>query len=136
MFHILHPFLSFFVPFFPIIESNHHHLEKNWGKPRNHGAQPPNRVQLKNMPFPPPPPFFPSNPRNPKMSSPVQITPQPQTGGVARPSEATSPQTLDIVRCSRCQQSLSLGQSGRSVVQFGMNSYYCSRCATKVGFGG
>ncbi|KAJ5400149.1 hypothetical protein N7465_010638 [Penicillium sp. CMV-2018d] len=70
------------------------------------------------------------------MSSPVQITPQPQTGGVARPSEATSPQTLDIVRCSRCQQSLSLGQSGCSVVQFGMNSYYCSRCATKVGFGG
>ncbi|CAP99836.1 Pc22g25480 [Penicillium rubens Wisconsin 54-1255] len=65
------------------------------------------------------------------MSSPVQITPQPQTGGVARPSEATSPQTLDIVRCSRCQQSLSLGQSGCSVVQFGMNSYYCSRCANK-----
>ncbi|EKV05315.1 hypothetical protein PDIG_37050 [Penicillium digitatum PHI26] len=70
------------------------------------------------------------------MSSPVQITPQPQTGSVARPSEATSPQTLDIVRCSRCQQSLSLGQSSRSIVQFGMNSYYCSRCATKVGFGG
>ncbi|KAJ5170897.1 uncharacterized protein N7500_003680 [Penicillium coprophilum] len=68
------------------------------------------------------------------MSSPVQITPQPQTGGVARPSGA-SPPTLDIVRCSRCQQSLSLGQSGSSIVQFGMNSYYCGRCAAKVGFG-
>ncbi|KAJ5474288.1 hypothetical protein N7475_003854 [Penicillium sp. IBT 31633x] len=68
------------------------------------------------------------------MSSPVQVIPQPESDGVDRPS-ATSPQTLDIVRCSRCQQSLSLGQSGGSVVQFGMNSYYCSRCATKVGFG-
>ncbi|KAJ5787942.1 hypothetical protein N7457_002932 [Penicillium paradoxum] len=67
------------------------------------------------------------------MSSPVQIT-QPQTNGVDRPS-ATSPQILDIVRCSRCQQSLSLGQSGCGAVQFGMNSYYCNRCATKVGFG-
>ncbi|KAJ5964911.1 uncharacterized protein N7479_004787 [Penicillium vulpinum] len=70
------------------------------------------------------------------MSSPVQITPQPQTDDVVRPAEASPPQILDIVRCSRCQQSLSLGQSGCSIVQFGMNSYYCSRCATKVGFGG
>ncbi|KAJ5086130.1 hypothetical protein N7532_010901 [Penicillium argentinense] len=70
------------------------------------------------------------------MSSPaVQITPQPQPdGGVPHPS-GTSPPILDIVRCSRCQQSLSLAsQSNSGAVQFGMNSYYCNRCASKVGF--
>ncbi|KAJ5325398.1 hypothetical protein N7541_011793 [Penicillium brevicompactum] len=64
------------------------------------------------------------------MSSPVQI---PQD--IPRITQATSP-TFDIVRCSRCQQSLSLSQSGSGAVQFGMNSYYCNRCASKVGFGG
>ncbi|KAJ5855479.1 uncharacterized protein N7529_009423 [Penicillium soppii] len=72
--------------------------------------------------FPPPPP--PST-----MSPPIQIPPGiPQTS-------PTSP-TFDIVRCSRCQQSLSLSQSGSTAVQFGMNSYYCNRCASKVGFSG
>ncbi|KAJ5573390.1 uncharacterized protein N7459_007817 [Penicillium hispanicum] len=66
------------------------------------------------------------------MTSPVVHIPPP---GVPRPTEATSAMTFDVVRCSRCQQSLSLAnQSGSGVVQFGMNSYYCSRCASKVGF--
>ncbi|KAJ5542791.1 hypothetical protein N7535_005214 [Penicillium sp. DV-2018c] len=65
------------------------------------------------------------------MSSPAPTT-QPQTGGQP---VATSPQTLDNIRCSRCQRALSIGPSG-GAVQFGMNSYYCSRCAAKVGFGG
>ncbi|KAJ5179131.1 hypothetical protein N7492_002341 [Penicillium capsulatum] len=67
------------------------------------------------------------------MSSPVvQFPSQP---GIVAPAEATSPPTLDIVRCSRCQQSLSLAhQSASGAVQFGMNSYYCTRCASKVGF--
>ncbi|KAJ5143351.1 uncharacterized protein N7515_002138 [Penicillium bovifimosum] len=68
------------------------------------------------------------------MSSPMPITTQPETEGVARPA-TTSPQTLDNVRCSRCQRTLNIGPSG-GAVQFGMNSYYCSRCAAKVGFGG
>jgi hypothetical protein len=41
------------------------------------------------------------------------------------------------VRCSRCQRSLSINDSSTpapGVVQFGMNSYYCSRCASMVGF--
>lgn len=44
---------------------------------------------------------------------------------------------LDIVRCSRCQRSLSIQHTSppsAGVVQFGMNSYYCSRCASMVGF--
>lgn len=43
---------------------------------------------------------------------------------------------FDIVRCSRCQRSMSLEKSESSpgIVRFGMNSYYCSRCASMVGF--
>lgn len=55
--------------------------------------------------------------------------------------QGTSPQSpltelnFDIVRCSRCQRSLSLeNSSSPGVVRFGMNSYYCSRCASMVGF--
>lgn len=68
------------------------------------------------------------------MSSPaVQITPQPQP--LSGPASSPSPPTLDVVRCSRCQQSLSLASHTSSgAVQFGMNSYYCHRCAAKVGF--
>ncbi|KAF3394265.1 hypothetical protein F1880_004916 [Penicillium rolfsii] len=70
------------------------------------------------------------------MNSPVvPISPQPT---LPPPSEASPKHglTLDIVRCSRCQQSLSLAShsTASGVVQFGMNSYYCHRCASKVGF--
>ncbi|EPS28089.1 hypothetical protein PDE_03035 [Penicillium oxalicum 114-2] len=70
------------------------------------------------------------------MSSPaIQFSPAPSD---PRPTKPSSMQelTLDIVRCSRCQQSLSLASqsTGSGVVQFGMNSYYCHRCASKVGF--
>ncbi|PTU23418.1 hypothetical protein P175DRAFT_0508101 [Aspergillus ochraceoroseus IBT 24754] len=75
-------------------------------------------------------------------SSSVQIQPPP-TGtagkGVGSHSSAgSSPGSIsfDIVRCSRCQRSMSLGNESSSpgVVRFGMNSYYCSRCASMVGF--
>jgi len=53
-------------------------------------------------------------------------------------SESTSSSvSFDIVRCSRCQRSLSIENASSpapGVVQFGMNSYYCSRCASMVGF--
>ncbi|KAJ5219395.1 uncharacterized protein N7498_001494 [Penicillium cinerascens] len=67
------------------------------------------------------------------MSSPaVQITPQPHP--ISHPG-SSSPPAFDLVRCSRCQQSLGLGNHTASgAVQFGMNSYYCHRCAAKVGF--
>ncbi|PGH23269.1 hypothetical protein AJ80_02685 [Polytolypa hystricis UAMH7299] len=44
----------------------------------------------------------------------------------------TSSLHFDVVRCSRCQRSLSLENTGSSpgVVRFGINSYYCSRCAS------
>lgn len=51
------------------------------------------------------------------------------------PDSASSGMNFDIVRCSRCQRSLSLeNESSPGVVRFGMNSYYCSRCASMVGF--
>lgn len=74
------------------------------------------------------------------MSSPsVQVQPQPNTtkGVSSRPSPDSSPDAMsfDIVRCSRCQRSLCLeNESSPGVVRFGMNSYYCSRCASMVGF--
>ncbi|PKX89685.1 uncharacterized protein P174DRAFT_378486 [Aspergillus novofumigatus IBT 16806] len=75
------------------------------------------------------------------MSSPsVQVQHQPSSGTkpVTSPSTTDSGPTsmnFDIVRCSRCQRSMSLENgSTPGVVRFGMNSYYCSRCASMVGF--
>jgi hypothetical protein len=57
----------------------------------------------------------------------------------ASSSGSTSPKSsLDIVRCSRCQRSLSINTSlpahHSGAVRFGTNSYYCTRCANVVGF--
>lgn len=54
-------------------------------------------------------------------------------------SRSASPRaSIDIVRCSRCQRSLTIdptsSSSAQGVVRFGLNSYYCSRCANHVGF--
>ncbi|KAE8145836.1 hypothetical protein BDV25DRAFT_133448 [Aspergillus avenaceus] len=74
------------------------------------------------------------------MSSPsVQVQPQPSSGakGVSHTTKESGPAAMnfDIVRCSRCQRSMSLeNDSSPGVVRFGMNSYYCSRCASMVGF--
>lgn len=46
--------------------------------------------------------------------------------------------SLDIVRCSRCQRALSIDSTGPAcqsgAIRFGLNSYYCTRCANHVGF--
>ncbi|KAL2218675.1 hypothetical protein M432DRAFT_381855 [Thermoascus aurantiacus ATCC 26904] len=76
------------------------------------------------------------------MSSPSVQIQQPQSSsasqGIAPRSSNSTAATaaFDVVRCSRCQLSLSLENTSSSpgVVQFGMNSYYCSRCASMVGF--
>ena len=54
-------------------------------------------------------------------------------------SRSASPKSsLDIVRCSRCQRSLSIDTTlpahSSGAVKFAMNSYYCTRCADVVGF--
>lgn len=48
-------------------------------------------------------------------------------------SGSSSASTPQIVYCSRCQRS-SFGTQG--MVCFAMNSYYCTRCASLVGYGG
>ncbi|RJE18650.1 hypothetical protein PHISCL_09010 [Aspergillus sclerotialis] len=72
------------------------------------------------------------------MSSPsVQVQPQASGGakGVTSSQSGTTSPSFDIVRCSRCQRSLSIeNESSRDAVRFGMNSYYCTRCASMVGF--
>ncbi|KAL2813618.1 hypothetical protein BDW59DRAFT_30579 [Aspergillus cavernicola] len=77
------------------------------------------------------------------MSSSVQVARPPTgTSGKDVSSHSTAGSTpgslgFDIVRCSRCQRSMSLeNESTPGVVRFGMNSYYCSRCASMVGFNG
>lgn len=78
------------------------------------------------------------------MSSPsVQVQPQSSGGSTKNVSaSSTNPNAVDsnfdIVRCSRCQRSMSLekNESSPGIVRFGMNSYYCSRCASMVGFVG
>ncbi|CBF89817.1 uncharacterized protein ANIA_10050 [Aspergillus nidulans FGSC A4] len=71
-------------------------------------------------------------------SSSVQVTRPPSSAGTGKDVANTSaPGTMsfDIIRCSRCQKSLSIeSDSTPGVVRFGMNSYYCSRCASMVGF--
>ncbi|KAL4802691.1 hypothetical protein BDV18DRAFT_146352 [Aspergillus unguis] len=70
------------------------------------------------------------------MSS-VQV-PRPPSGtgaDVAPTGPVPGSLGFDIVRCSRCQRSMSLeSEATPGVVRFGMNSYYCSRCASMVGF--
>ncbi|KAK7538766.1 uncharacterized protein J3D65DRAFT_667413 [Phyllosticta citribraziliensis] len=46
-------------------------------------------------------------------------------------SSATPP-VLHFVRCSRCHRSGS--QGSKDMVGWGMNSYYCTRCADMVGY--
>lgn len=42
--------------------------------------------------------------------------------------------SLDFARCSRCQRTPSIDKSGRSnMVQYGLNLWYCKRCASLVG---
>jgi hypothetical protein len=54
------------------------------------------------------------------------------------PGQSPSPKpSVDIVRCCRCQRSLTVDLSSGSlkgVVPFGVNSYYCTRCARLVGY--
>ncbi|OJD11323.1 hypothetical protein ACJ73_09567, partial [Blastomyces percursus] len=70
-------------------------------------------------------------------SPPIQKSSSNASGAGLTPrtsSDSTNPvaSTFDIVRCSRCQRSLCLEHSSSSpgVVRFGVNSYYCSRCAS------
>ena len=60
------------------------------------------------------------------------------TGSIPSPNQSPSPAaSVDIVRCSRCQRSLTVDVSSpnlRGAVPFGMNSYYCLRCAKLVGY--
>ncbi|OJI96298.1 hypothetical protein ASPVEDRAFT_120937 [Aspergillus versicolor CBS 583.65] len=70
-------------------------------------------------------------------SSSVQVPRPPSSTGKDVAPSGSNPGSLgfDIVRCSRCQRSMSLeSESTPGVVRFGMNSYYCSRCASMVGF--
>lgn len=72
-------------------------------------------------------------PNQPSKDSPGAFTPRSSSDSTA-PSAGSSA-SFDIVRCSRCQRSLSLDSSSSpGVVRFGVNSYYCSRCAAMVGF--
>lgn len=73
------------------------------------------------------------------MSSSVQVQAQPSkpSQDVTTPPSPTPScdMNLDIVRCSRCQRSMSLrNEWSPEAVRFGMNSYYCTRCANMVGY--
>ncbi|KAI9370370.1 hypothetical protein BJX61DRAFT_515846 [Aspergillus egyptiacus] len=72
------------------------------------------------------------------MSSSSLQVPRPPSGTSGKDvsaSGSTNALGFDIVRCSRCQRSMSVENGSTSeAVRFGMNSYYCSRCASMVGF--
>ncbi len=53
-------------------------------------------------------------------------------------SSSSTDSSLDLARCSRCQRTPSLGVDGQgksNMVQYGLNLWYCNRCATMVGLG-
>lgn len=51
------------------------------------------------------------------------------------PAFESAKSSLDLARCSRCQRTPSIDvKTGKSnMVQYGMNSWYCNRCAAMVG---
>jgi len=57
------------------------------------------------------------------------------SSSISTPSNgpASTPST-PVIRCCRCHRSSSSGSSG--MISFGTNLYYCSRCASIVGYGG
>ncbi|KAL4907507.1 hypothetical protein BDW74DRAFT_176269 [Aspergillus multicolor] len=74
-------------------------------------------------------------------SSSVQVPRPPSGTGTGKdlaPTGAPGSLGFDVVRCSRCQCTMSLdsGATPAGVVRFGMNSYYCGRCANRVGYTG
>lgn len=52
---------------------------------------------------------------------------------ISSDSDSSSASTPQVIFCSRCQRS-SYGSQG--MVCFAINSYYCTRCASLVGYGG
>jgi hypothetical protein len=60
-----------------------------------------------------------------------------KNSGSKDPFSSTPNTSLETVRCCQCQRSLSFDRTSspatQGVVQFGMNSYYCNRCAYVVG---
>lgn len=62
----------------------------------------------------------------------------PNTVSSAGSSSSSTRNSFDVVRCSRCQRSMSFNittnTQASGVVRFGLNSYYCARCANVVGF--
>lgn len=70
---------------------------------------------------------------------PLQHTPQmdsTSTTDSAASSDVSSLNSTFAVRCSRCHRSMSEGTdpSKSGMVSFGTNLYYCSRCASIVGY--
>lgn len=77
-----------------------------------------------------------SNPRSSSDDSLRSLSSSCSSSSTTASSPSPKP-SLDIVRCSRCQRSLSLDLTAAhtpGAVRFGTNSYYCNRCATAVGF--
>ncbi len=66
----------------------------------------------------------------------VLVTSDDTTGSDDNSSSSESTHTsIDLARCSRCQRSPSVDiKTGKSnMIRYGLNSYYCSRCASFVG---
>lgn len=40
---------------------------------------------------------------------------------------------MDVARCSRCQRTASLASSNAGMIAYGLNLWYCTRCAGMVG---
>ncbi|CZT15544.1 uncharacterized protein RCC_12333 [Ramularia collo-cygni] len=73
----------------------------------------------------------------PQLQNVLHVTSDESTGSSSSKSSMDSSfsSSSDFARCSRCHRTSSIdyktGQN--SMVQWGMNSYYCSRCADVVG---
>lgn len=78
----------------------------------------------------------PSRPRSIAGPSGLHVTRGDSSSSASSSSSVTSnSSTPEIARCSRCQRTQSIDlQTGKSnMIQYGLNQYYCSRCASIVG---
>lgn len=76
-----------------------------------------------------------SRPRPHPVQNVLHVTSDDYFGSDSSSSTDSNKSSLDLARCSRCQRTPSINAttSKNNMVQYGLNLWYCNRCASMVG---
>ena len=76
-----------------------------------------------------------SRPRPSPVQNVLHVTSDDSSGSESSSSIDSRQSSLDLARCSRCQRTPSVdARNGKSnMIQYGLNLWYCNRCANMVG---